>query len=191
VAVIDGLRERKRAQSRAVTVDVALGLFAERGYDEVTVADICAAAQIAPRTFFRYFATKEDVLAEPARDLSERVAAFITATPPEVGDAEALAGALRGLGAYVIDNQVRLEPFFRVAAEASVGRPHPFLHLSYRERELAELLLRRRSATGAPDWRTRLTVARGIASFRVWLADVVQAAAPRPLEHLDEILALG
>jgi AcrR family transcriptional regulator len=58
----EGLRERKRAHSRATTVDVAMGLFAERGYDTVTVADICAAAEIAPRTFFRYFPTKEDVV---------------------------------------------------------------------------------------------------------------------------------
>ena len=45
----EGLRERKRAHSRAATVDVAMRLFAERGYDAVTVADICTAAEIAPR----------------------------------------------------------------------------------------------------------------------------------------------
>ncbi len=47
--------------------------------DGLTVADICAAAGIGRRTFFRYFATKDDVLSEPAREMAARVAA---AAPP-------------------------------------------------------------------------------------------------------------
>ena len=56
-------------------------MFAERGYCHVTVADICDAAGIGRRTFFRYFATKDDVLTEPAREMTARVAAAITAAP--------------------------------------------------------------------------------------------------------------
>ena len=64
---ITDLRERNRVDNRAATVDAAFALFAERGYCHVTVADICEAAGIGRRTFFRYFATKDDVLTEPAR----------------------------------------------------------------------------------------------------------------------------
>jgi AcrR family transcriptional regulator len=185
----EGLRERKRAHSRALTVDVALELFAELGYDAVTVADICAAAEIAPRTFFRYFPTKEDVLAEPAREMAALLAAALATAPAELGDAEALSGALRQLGEHVVAHQARLGVFFRVAAASSAVRANPFLHLSGRERQLTEQLVRRRPVPEPPDWRTRLLVARAVAGFRVWLDDVVTGEEPDLLAHLDEVLA--
>jgi AcrR family transcriptional regulator len=191
----EGLRERKRAHSRATAVDVAMRLFAERGYDAVTVADICAAADIAPRTFFRYFPTKDDVLAEPARQMAARLTAAIAAAPAEQDDPAVLLGALRGLGEYVVANEARLALFFQVAATSTAVRSSPFLHLSGRERQLTEQLLARRPTRepGLVDWRTRLMVARAVAAFRIWLDDLVAGdgagAEVDPLAHLDEVLA--
>ncbi len=57
-----GLRERKKQQTRETIARAALRLFGERGYDETTLADIANAANIAPRTIFAYFESKEDIL---------------------------------------------------------------------------------------------------------------------------------
>src|SRR6476469_9042250 len=56
------LRDRKRERTRRALIDAAADLFERKGYDETTVAEIAAAAEIGTRTFFGYFASKEDIL---------------------------------------------------------------------------------------------------------------------------------
>jgi AcrR family transcriptional regulator len=94
-----GLRERKKARTRAAIRQHALRLFREQGYAATTVEQIAEAAEVSPSTFFRYFPTKEDVVLQDDFDLItiEKFEAQPTGMHPvsaiRAAIREALAGA--------------------------------------------------------------------------------------------------
>ncbi len=68
-----GLRERKRATTRATLERIAIELALEQGYERATVEAICAASMVSRRTFFNYFGTKESAfIGPPTPDPDER-----------------------------------------------------------------------------------------------------------------------
>ncbi|MEV8017877.1 TetR family transcriptional regulator [Streptomyces sp. NPDC086554] len=63
-----GLRERKKAKTRAAIQQEALRLFREQGYETTTMEQIAEAAEVSPSTVFRYFPTKEELVASDEQD---------------------------------------------------------------------------------------------------------------------------
>jgi AcrR family transcriptional regulator len=173
--------------NRAATVDAAFTLFAERGYCNVTVADICDAAGIGRRTFFRYFAAKDDVLTEPAREMTARVAAAITCAPADLPDSVVLRAALTEMAAYALSHRTRLRQLAEVRHTSADIRFSPLTRLSEQEPRLAQQLAARDSADAAPSWRTCLLVARAVAGLRIWLDDLIAGECADPWQHLQQI----
>jgi AcrR family transcriptional regulator len=90
-----GLRERKKAKTRAAIREQAMRLFEEQGYAATTIDQIAAAADVSPSTFFRYYPTKEDVVITD--DYDPPMLAAIRAQPPEVHPIEALRRGIRAV----------------------------------------------------------------------------------------------
>jgi len=77
-----GLRERRRRQTSADIRGTAVRLAQERGFDKVTIEEICAEAGVSPRTFFNYFPNKESAIAYGPSDIpAELTAEFVAAGP--------------------------------------------------------------------------------------------------------------
>lgn len=87
-----GLRERKKARTRAAIQREALRLFERQGYAETTVDEIAAAAEVSQSTFFRYFPTKEELVSYDALD-TVWIDLF-RAQPAELGPLEALIATM-------------------------------------------------------------------------------------------------
>src|SRR4051794_2841798 len=72
-----GLRERKKEQTRQAIAETAQRLFAERGFDAVTVADVARAADLSQGTVFNYFPTKEDLFYGQMEDFEATLVAAV------------------------------------------------------------------------------------------------------------------
>ena len=85
-----GLRARKKARTHGAIADAAISLFLERGFDEVSVSDIAAAAEVSKPTLFRYFATKEDLVLHRFADHQGEAARVVRDRQPGVAPTTAL-----------------------------------------------------------------------------------------------------
>lgn len=147
----EGLRERKKRQTRQHLSDVATGLFVERGFDAVTIAEIAEAAEVSVNTVYNYFPAKEDLFLDRSQGLVERLSRYVRAR--DAG--ESAAGAvLRELREEVeaVSPKIGLfegyERFMRVIHGAATLKARMW----YVQQEQAEHLVRTlREETGADE----------------------------------------
>ncbi|MFF3558591.1 TetR/AcrR family transcriptional regulator [Streptomyces sp. NPDC002574] len=101
-----GLRERKKQRTRDALVRAAVELFVAKGYDGTTVDEIAAAVDVSQRTFFRYFAGKEEVALALEDTVEDAYVTAVAARPPGEPPFEALHAALvaswDGIGALIV-----------------------------------------------------------------------------------------
>jgi len=85
-----GLREANKARTRLAISNIATRLFIDRGFENVTVAEIAEAAQVSVKTVFNYFSTKEDLFFDRADDVRDSIVAAVRRRPPGVSVLDAL-----------------------------------------------------------------------------------------------------
>lgn len=117
-----GLRERKKQQTRQVIAETARGLFSERGFERVTVAEIARAAGVAEKTVFNYFPTKEDLVYWRMESFEDELLETIRAREPGESVVDAFGrfvSAPRGLiAATDPEARERLEAITRMISES-------------------------------------------------------------------------
>jgi AcrR family transcriptional regulator len=91
----EGLRERKKRQTRQRISEVAIGLFVERGFDNVTIAEVAAAAEVSVNTVYNYFPAKEDLVLPPEEASPQRLAGIVRERAPGESAAGAVLARLR------------------------------------------------------------------------------------------------
>jgi AcrR family transcriptional regulator len=105
VGTAPSLRERNKARARAEIAVAALALFAERGFQHVTVDDIVTAAGVSRRTFFRYFETKEDALLADYPQLSDRLEQAFERHGADVPALVAIRQALHAIADWYLERR--------------------------------------------------------------------------------------
>ncbi|MGP4024212.1 TetR family transcriptional regulator [Actinomadura sp. 3N407] len=170
-----GLRERKKQRTRFALLDAALELFLAQGYEETTIDEIVAAVDVSQRTFFRYFATKEDVvtsfLAEHDDVLTEALATRPRGERPFTALLESLRVMLRTIAEGDPADGTRFRRVRQVIeATPSLMAAQMARHSASAETLAAEIA-RREGVDLEHDLRPRIVVAFFLAAVKVAFED--------------------
>ncbi len=184
-----GLRERKKRERRHCIEQAALQLFDELGFEGTTIDDIAAAADIAPRTFFSYFPTKEDVVLADYAARLERLVDELgrqpTTEPPWVALRKSFVVVA---GDYETHRDDLIRRFTIMAANPSVYARNLQLQAGW-EDALTEALIRRTGRT-AETIEPRLMSSAALACMRSSIRHWLQIDHDTPLpELIDDCFA--
>ena len=159
-------RERKKRQTRDALVHAALALFIAKGYEQTAVREITDAVDVSERTFFRYFANKEDLALSFARDHADALLRELTARPlsepPLVALRNALHAAIEGLveeaGEQLTGDSVYLSIMKLIEGTPSLLAAH-LRYMHEQDEEIARVIAEREGVDPMVDLRPRCVAA--------------------------------
>ncbi|MFG2003596.1 TetR family transcriptional regulator [Spirillospora sp. NPDC048911] len=195
---LDGLRERKKQRTRVALIDAALDLFLAQGYEATTIDEIVAAVDVSQRTFFRYFATKEDVVMDTMVQYDQILLDALAARPPGEKPLTALFASLRvvlqDIAASGPDESARFRKIHQIVETTpALVHGHMARHKET-EKVLAGGVARRLGVDPETDLRPLLIVAFYTASVRVAFEDCARHEiwdAPTVAARVEESVALA
>jgi AcrR family transcriptional regulator len=190
-----GLRERKKAETRDALASAALRLADELGPDRVTVDEIATAAGVSPRTFFNYFASKEDAIVGSTESSTSRVVQELASRPAAEAPIDALRAAV-----HASADHLEADPDDWIIRHRLVTR-YPALGVRYAarlaavEHELVVEIARRTRLDADVDTYPAALVSAAMAASRValtvWQARDRRASLPRLFDEVFDQLDGG
>jgi AcrR family transcriptional regulator len=182
---------RWEPDSRGRLEQAALDLYAERGFENATVAEIAARAGVTERTFFRYFSDKREVLFGGSAMLQELLVNAVAGAPDSTAPIDVVAGALQATGAMFDARRVQARKRQAVIAASTELQERELIKLAKLGSALADALRKR----GTADPAATLTAEAGIAVFRVAFERWVEKDNQQDLDALmrasmDELKAI-
>ena len=189
-----GLRERNKIERRRRLEDVAVELFERHGFDKTTIEQIAAAAGLAPRTFFSYFATKDDLVLADYTDRLRRILEELQRRPATEPAWEALRSSFATVAEDYEAEESRIRRRFAIMATSpSVAARSLQLQAGW-EQALADALARRLD-TDPGDPTPRLLAATALAVMRAslqhWLLNIEDAPLPDLVQRSFDQLGVG
>jgi AcrR family transcriptional regulator len=142
-ANVEGMRARKGRQTRERIANEAIALFLERGFDEVTVDEISAAADVSKRSFFDYFPAKEDVVFAWQDDFGPALAAAVRARPIEEPMALAVENAFTSTVIAAVETNPAAVAIEKLVRDTPALRARDHLKYAAIEKALADALMER------------------------------------------------
>jgi AcrR family transcriptional regulator len=198
--IVVGLRERKKARTREALHEAAMDLFSRQGFDGTTVEEIAATCEMSPRTFFRYFPTKEDVLFGDFEQRSTALVETLAAQPVDLTPLAAIHAAMRTIARTYSEERDVLVARAAIVQGSPGLRAYKVEHQRGWDEALVAGLDRRSQAAEdalSPDERRLLTsvsMAAFRAAFETWLEEPDQpdlvALVDRAFERVSGGLAL-
>jgi AcrR family transcriptional regulator len=142
-----GLRETKMERTRLFIADAAYELFVTQGYDNTTIEQIAAAAEVGTRTLYRYYPTKEALVVNFVEEGLTAAMAIFLAQPDELPLPQALYAVIESAERTIVTNSTRLIALYQIAEGTAALRAR-FANQNWRWRQqLAQEILRRTGGT--------------------------------------------
>ena len=186
-----GLRARKKAERRRTIEDAAMALFRANGFDPTTIDDIANRADIAPRTFFYYFSTKEDVVLADYADRLRQIIEVLEQRTSSDSPWEALRAAFVTVADdYEARREDLIARFTIMARTPSVYARSLHLQAGW-EDSLAEILNDRMSGSADSDLLASAALACMRSSLRRWILTDQQEPLPDLIQACFDRLGAG
>jgi AcrR family transcriptional regulator len=190
-----GLRERKKLHARQHLIDAAFRLFTKRGFDGTTVADVAAAVEMSPRTFHRYFASKEDVVLEWFDRSGDVLVTGLKERPPGEDPFASLRHVIIRLVSDLEGQREHLLACERLNQSTATVRARKHEKMAAWTHRLAAVIVQREKTNGFPKARALLLSSVAMAVLQcvqeTWTASGGKGSLAKHVEEAFDVFQAG